>query len=737
MAPTSVSSEAKALARPRRRLAVLVLALLLVSLAGIVGINGWLGSASLAELINRHSEHLLVEWSKATMIWPGRVFVSDLRIRGQNRHLQWELEVERVRLSISLLALRHQTFRASAVEGEGLRFRMRRRLAEEVDFSQTTGFPPIDGLEIATVGPPLSGPRKEPGWRIELEGIDLANTREIWFDEYRVLGEGRVRGDFQIQIRGTLQADDLGLDWDGGAITIDGASVADALSFESRFQLDPIEAHHLRPEAALRAMTASIDLEGELASLSFLEYYLHSAGVRLSGTGKLSSKTTIERGKPLPGSRMEIVAGSLGARLPRFAVKGNGVITAEVVRRPSGSTMARLRTVFDEVHVESSQAEGSPIATSELHLVVEAPDPDLVAGFAGAEAFLELPDLYLKDLTAFNPLIPEGLGLSIDSGSAHVRSLIDITRAKGKGDLSVSAPDVVLDLSGKKLRGDLRVDLHYQGLLESSTISIERSRLHFDAHAVEDDRGASRYPAWSLDLEIADGRFEFDDSTPGRGHLGRWHHLRPADERLVLEGSLSDLGGLTPYLPQGEWLQLEGQVTVKVDLDVVDRAVQSGSTLTATSDDLRATFAGWTVGGAARIAGLISADAQPHSELSVELEDVEVSRGGSSLLTAPSFHLRAEGEDLSGQSGLRGLDITIELPDAQTADLGWINDYLPHRDLLSLSGEAELEAFAELSRLESRGPDSTRGRLNRPQRRRQLAAERPAPRDRVGLKEPG
>ena len=61
---------------------------------------------------------------------------------------------------------------------------------------------------------------------------------------------------------------------------------------------------------------------------------------------------------------------------------------------------------------------------------------------------------------------------------------------------------------------------------------------------------------------------------------------------------------------------------------------------------LSASFAGWSVRGAARIEGRAPGSTQPpRTELSIDFGEVEVGHEGSRVATAPSFRLHVEGED--------------------------------------------------------------------------------------------
>ena len=149
-----------------RRLLWIVIGLVLLSAGLLLGLNLWLDTQSFSRLINRKPDHLLIEWSDAKMLVPGRIEVRDLRIRGNQRRVQWYLEVEQAKLSIDLWALKNKTFRTESVRGEGVRFLLRQRLKDGVDETHAEHYPDIPGLAMEHAEP-RPKVRRPPGWNID------------------------------------------------------------------------------------------------------------------------------------------------------------------------------------------------------------------------------------------------------------------------------------------------------------------------------------------------------------------------------------------------------------------------------------------------------------------------------------------------------------------------------------------------------------------------------------------
>lgn len=96
----------------RVRRAVYVLAAVAIGLAAYYfGGNLLLGSQLLADLVNAHPERDLIEWGAARTKLPGRIYVTDLRIRGRDWQNHWYLEIDRARVDIGLGSLMTKTVR--------------------------------------------------------------------------------------------------------------------------------------------------------------------------------------------------------------------------------------------------------------------------------------------------------------------------------------------------------------------------------------------------------------------------------------------------------------------------------------------------------------------------------------------------------------------------------------------------------------------------------------------------
>ncbi len=187
-------------ARPLGRLARgAAIATVLALAAYLVGMNVFLRTRMFRGAITSDSGSLRVEYRTAYSLWPGRIHVEDLAIRGRDGSVEWVLSLDRCDFRVSFLALARRRFHASHVEGDGLSLRIRLRRDGPVSPEEMRALPPVPGFldpPLKDVGPPPP-PLTDANynlWSIELDDVDADHVRELWIDTVRYSGDLEVRG---------------------------------------------------------------------------------------------------------------------------------------------------------------------------------------------------------------------------------------------------------------------------------------------------------------------------------------------------------------------------------------------------------------------------------------------------------------------------------------------------------------------------------------------------------------
>lgn len=197
-------ARAAAASQGRTRTALRVARSTLVVLAAsfasyLVGMNVFLETRLFRGAISSSPGSLLVDYRAAYSLWPGRIHVEGLAIRGRDSSVEWILRLERCDFRVSFFALIRRKFHASHVNGDGLSLRIRLREDTPVRPEEARALPPVPGF----LDPPLadSGPPPAPLtdatynlWSIELDDVDANHVRELWIDTVRYAGDLEVRG---------------------------------------------------------------------------------------------------------------------------------------------------------------------------------------------------------------------------------------------------------------------------------------------------------------------------------------------------------------------------------------------------------------------------------------------------------------------------------------------------------------------------------------------------------------
>lgn len=458
------------------------IALGLLSLYGI-GANLFLRSPAAQRWMFRHPDRLQVTWEQAWTVWPGRVHLETVEIRGQDRRLQWWASLDRATVSVDLSALAWRTFHARSIGGMGVEVRLRHRLAPEA--SPPTGpdgtvlTPEIPGLDPWT-GPhaPVSGgspPDRRPGWTIHLEGVDLARLREVWIDRYRLAGAGRLRGSMELRVRGDLSVEQARIGIGEGRLTEGTTELLERVDLELGVHLDRFRPRDHHGLDFLRFVSGRLTLDTRTRSLGFLDPVLTQVpGLQLAGGGELRVDARLDHGQPAAGTRIELVPEGLALAFRGLEARGSGRLTGEIregdpgntggARKPPPRTLLAAR--FDRFELQWSDDPNDRLIGRGLDFSAELDDLRLDRTPPPPVVEISLAALELPDLTLFAPdleaVLPSKAGIRLRSGRGSVaaQGVLDAATGTGRGEVTLTTHALVLtgDLaSGRRFdaRGDL------------------------------------------------------------------------------------------------------------------------------------------------------------------------------------------------------------------------------------------------------------------------------------------
>jgi len=164
----------------------------------LVAMNAFLGTRLFRNAISYEPRSLLVDYSRAYSLWPGRIHVEGLVIRGGDCNVEWIFVLDRGEFRPHFADLLHKQFHAGAVSGDGLSIRLRRRrrswtAGEMAATAPVPGFADPAMPEPAPAPAPLTGARYAL-WSVRLDDVDVRHVREIWVDTLRSSGDVEIHG---------------------------------------------------------------------------------------------------------------------------------------------------------------------------------------------------------------------------------------------------------------------------------------------------------------------------------------------------------------------------------------------------------------------------------------------------------------------------------------------------------------------------------------------------------------
>jgi hypothetical protein len=568
--------------KSRQWLIVAILALLALELIYVVGANLFLNSETALQAINNKPQRLWLHWQRGWTILPGVVHVSGLQIRGQDRQFQWYAELDKLTAWVSLPALVNKHFRTHSMNGRGLSFRMRRRLAP--------GAAASDDAELTPDIPGLSNPPKLPPeelypaveiehpWTIELRHGAIADLREIWVNQFRFEGHGQVEGGMTHVVQRMVAVPRASVTLTSGTAWVGKTPAIENVTVKATATLDQFDPRKEKGPAMLPFITASVQVKGKVDSLEFIRVFFRKAPwLRIQGQGQIDADLRLHKGVLAPPTVFSVKTEDISTNVLDLvmAAKGPGGIEGRV-ERADGQTFARVSLALADFQV-ALPSQQTLVRGHDLQITGKSTQLDLRDPFTDLLLIADAPDLEFQDLTVLNAYIPRDLNVQIRAGRGHLRSHVEGSpqNLTATGTITLSTEGLVASYRDLTLLGnvDLTSSMQY-GLLEDETegvllrdgLPLELAGLGFVVKSGE-LRERQHVIARELELDL-DARFAHYE-------LAR-HELRnllgATTGELRLSAKMPELRDLTGYLPkQSHLLPRAGVGDIRVHLRTAPR----------------------------------------------------------------------------------------------------------------------------------------------------------------------
>jgi hypothetical protein len=261
----------------------------------------------LRRIANGSPQEVMLEYESAYTLWPGTASIRGYRLRSQDTHIQWRLDVEHADITVDLLALFRRTFHATRIRAEGVSFRLRRKLSDAAAPS-AGALPPIEGYDdppMKAIGPP-GPPTTDAEYAdvmVNLEDTE-ASVREIWVDEFRILGPAHVKGRWFFKPERLMQLGPVALDIDSGELEVGGERVLTSLDAHLTSTVGVIDFRGPMT-GNVRAISGRGAIDAQVTSLELVRLYLGDPpAFHVDGSGALHFSLLVEHGRAMPGTRV-------------------------------------------------------------------------------------------------------------------------------------------------------------------------------------------------------------------------------------------------------------------------------------------------------------------------------------------------------------------------------------------------------------------------------------------------
>ncbi|MDR6841255.1 hypothetical protein [Pseudoxanthomonas sacheonensis] len=258
---------------------VLVLAYALYLIAGNLFLNTSLGHSA----VNRKPEKFQMQWASGSTWWPGRVSLSEVKLRGHVRHTQWSIQAARASGRIGLLAL------------------LRREVhVPYVWVTDVTG-----AVDRTDAEQPAPAPG-EGGWTLRFDRITSDSVRRGSFGTLSLEGKGSAEFAFVKQLRGgPMQVLSSTAKFTDARLTQEGQEWLRDGKLDLRFAI----ARHIRAQAQglqkLRLSDIELDLQGTTAAMAVaLDANGQGSFKTVPGQGQAKARLKFSRGALAPGSQL-------------------------------------------------------------------------------------------------------------------------------------------------------------------------------------------------------------------------------------------------------------------------------------------------------------------------------------------------------------------------------------------------------------------------------------------------
>ena len=202
--------------------------------------NALLNTALLEPLVSRKSERFSLHWGPALMLWPGRVTLWDVAMRGQVRRTVWDIRAARVSSHIALWPL----------------------LNRELRFHRIDGQLPVISVQRVQKELAPAAPRAN-AWRLRFDQVEVHSQLRFALEETVLSGTADARASWSQQLRGgTFELLPSSLHLSDARLERGGRVLVEDLELQAQAHIEPHQRREHRGLAMLDFLALDVEIAG-------------------------------------------------------------------------------------------------------------------------------------------------------------------------------------------------------------------------------------------------------------------------------------------------------------------------------------------------------------------------------------------------------------------------------------------------------------------------------------------
>ncbi|HMA95043.1 MAG TPA: hypothetical protein VKP30_20265 [Polyangiaceae bacterium] len=382
-----------------------VLAILIgLELVYIVGANAVL-STTLTRSAVESARGIKLDYGSAYSVMPGRIHVRGVRLRFEDRNVQFQLTIGSGRFDVNLHELANRTFHVRSVRAADVTYRMRDKVHEVGgDEARLAAYAPIEGFTdppLYKAEPPITPTPVDKLWRVHIENV-IAEVNELWILEYRFSGAAEASGSFILQPTQWVQVSPGQLRFRYGGLYAGPHAVAKDFRGTIQCTVPGLDVRKATGMEVFRGISAKSEMQLSQGQLGFLDLYtVPRTGVSIAGEMSVGIRADLEQGRVGSNTVIDLQTDSFVSRLGNLEATGR---LKAAISRDTGAERMRVNVDIanTSLRTKSSQSSGPILRRSSATLLLDG--VDLLQGVRPADAELDA-DVEFPQFRWFNDVI--------------------------------------------------------------------------------------------------------------------------------------------------------------------------------------------------------------------------------------------------------------------------------------------------------------------------------------------